>query len=126
MWFPIIGWIIGFQLQCSRTYRACDEVVAQLKERRAFPTDAWDAIGGCPIRAEQVAKIVMRAAEWLPNHYFLPNDPMLLLTLEEEGLGFFDCIHEINQAMGIRIEVSDFQINDPFRKLVEVVALTSE
>ena len=50
----------------------------------------------------------------------------IIYVYVEEGLGFFDCIHEINQAMGIRIEVSDFQINDPFRKLVEVVALTSE
>ena len=104
MWFPLIGWIIGAQRQVSRTNRAKAEVREQLQQRHRFPSEAWSEAGFDPDRIEAAAKALPSWLSYLPNHYFRPDDPIQLLTLDWEGMGLLEASYAVSQVLGNRID----------------------
>jgi hypothetical protein len=102
MWFPLVGWLIGAQRQVNRTNRAKAEVRKLLEKRSIFPSDAWRDAGFDPARAEAIAKALPTRLSYLPNHYFLPNDPILLVTLDWEGIGILEAGFAVYQCLGMR------------------------
>jgi acyl carrier protein len=122
VWFPLIGWMAGYWLQVQRIDSANDQVVEQLATRTAFPAEAWIGVGIDPAFAEHIASIVCEAQGFLPNHHYLPADPVELLTLESDGLGFMDCTFRIERCLNICVPSDQLFECDTFRELVEVVS----
>lgn len=120
MWFPIVGWAIGGFLQYGRIGRAQADVSDQLKLREHFPTEAWRLVGVEPADAEKVARpVAARLA--LPNHHFLPSDPLFLLLLDEEGMGFFEAEFALLQELGVDLRLESLPLEVTFQDFVACV-----
>jgi hypothetical protein len=119
VWVPIIGWIVGGFRQYARIGRAIDEVIGLLRRRDAFSRERWQDEGLPPELAERVAKAIANRITWLPNHHFLPEDPLKLLLLDEDGMGFFEADFAIQTALGIKLRFG-MQL-ESFRDLVAQV-----
>src|SRR6185312_225011 len=116
IWFPIIGWAIGGYLQFSRIDRAILDMHRQLKRREHFPSEEWSAVGVEPTEAERVARAVAGGVA-SPNHHFLPDDSLMLLLLDEEGLGFLVALFAIEKELGVVIRPGEFSVEGTFRDL---------
>jgi hypothetical protein len=91
----IIGWR-------NRVRRARQQVISQLESRPIFPDESWQSTGSTPEFAESVAKAFAGRVSWLPNHYFLPDDSLMLLLRGEE-MGLLDVGYGITMALNVSL-----------------------
>ena len=52
---------------------------------------------------EPIAKAICEAMVLLPNHYFVPDDPLELLLLDDEGMGFMEAALALEKAFEIKL-----------------------
>ncbi len=119
-WFPVVGWLIAGLMQAGRLERAILAVHDQLERRDCFPTEAWDDVGVASADAERVAlAIADRLA--LPNHHFLPEDPLRLLLLDIDSLGYLEAKFAIGEELGVEVEISERLFHSTFGDFVRHV-----
>jgi hypothetical protein len=121
MWFPIVGWMIAGCRYYARIQRAQEQVALQLKSRPLFPGQKWRDVGVPPELAERVAKSLADRMTWLPNHHFLPDDPLQYILLDEDGMGPFEATFAIGKDTGAKVKPGDFMRFVVFKDLVAEV-----
>lgn len=120
MWLPIVGWAIAGALRSVGIGRATGEIREQLEGRYDFSAEAWSAAGVQPQYAEDVAQAITRRLE-LPNHHLLPDDPLILLLLDEDGMGFFQALFAIKRDLNIEVRLEGLPADANFQDLVNRV-----
>jgi hypothetical protein len=103
LWFPIIGWMITMARAGRRVKAAKAEVTAQLLQRKEFPSALWQQAGFDAIFVERIASVLRSELDWLPNHYFHPDDPLRLVTLDDwEGIGLLIAEVAVFKSFGVK------------------------
>jgi hypothetical protein len=102
---PVIGYLLWWQHLCRRFEQAKAEVADLLRERSAFPAEAWREVDVDPVFAESVAQSISHmVVRKHPNHFYLPDDPLKLLLADVEGMAFVEASHILQQTFSCRID----------------------
>ncbi len=82
-------------------------VETQLRQRTHFSAEAWNEYGPLP----QVVA-VLELIQWelaLPNHNFLPDDPLMLLMNSSYGIDDTFVFQELETQYAVKYNDEDFQ-----------------
>lgn len=82
-------------------------VETQLRQRSCFSAEAWNDYGPVP-RVVAVLEII----QWelaLPNHNFLPDDPLVLLMNSSYGIDDTFAFQELESRYAVKYNDEDFQ-----------------
>jgi len=94
---------------------------------RIFAAEQWRIAGFSPDLAERVSRVLAERMR-LPNHYFLPDDPISLLLLDEEGMGRFEARFALRRSFGADLKPGAIVAMGLFQELVAQIPdhLTAE